>query len=247
MVHYYSLSLKTRVDFLKGKKLIEKTKYSLLYVEDEVDVREMVVEYLEVFFLDVYTASNGVEALEIYNDKKPDVIISDIEMPKMNGLKLASLIRKEDLTTPIILTTAYTSVEYLLKATELSLIKYLVKPVEEEKLEEALAICFERLDSSSSPSVVALTQKHRYDTFNCTLTYEDTTIELSNSQIKLLNLLIKNRNRAVRYVEIENHIWYDKVMSEAALRSLVYDIRQLIAKEVIENVSKIGYKIKLYE
>jgi len=164
----------------------------------------------------------------------------------MNGLKLASLIRKEDLTTPIILTTAYTSVEYLLEATELSLIKYLVKPVEEEKLEEALAICFERLDSSS-PSVVTLTQKHRYDTFNCTLTHEGTIVELSNSQIKLLNLLIKNRNRAVGYVEIENHIWYDKVMSEAALRSLVYDIRRLIAKEVIENVSKIGYKIKLYE
>jgi len=226
--------------------LIEKTKYSLLYVEDEVDVREMVVEYLEVFFVKVYMASNGVEALEIYNDKKPDVIISDIEMPKMNGLKLASLIRENDLMTPIIMTTAYTSVEYLLEATELNLIKYLVKPVEEEKLQEALKICFERLESSS-PSVVALTQKHRYDTFNCTLTYEGKLVELSNSQIKLLNLLIKNRNRAVGYVEIENHIWYDKVMSEAALRSLVYDIRRLIAKEVIENVSKIGYKIKLYE
>jgi len=246
MVHYYSLSLKPRVDFLKGKELIEKTKYSLLYVEDEVDVREMVVEYLEVFFLDIYTASNGVEALEIYNDKKPDVIISDIEMPKMNGLKLASLIREKDLTTPIIMTTAYTSVEYLLEATELNLIKYLVKPVEEEKLQEALKICFERLESSS-PSVVALTETHRYDTFNCTLSHEGKIVELTTSQIKLLNLLIKNKNRAVTYLEIENHIWYDKVMSEAALRSLVYDTRRLIAKEIIENVSKTGYKIKLYE
>ena len=225
--------------------MIEKTKYSLLYVEDEVAVREMVVEYLEVFFVKVYMASNGVEALDIYNDKKPDIIISDIEMPKMNGLKLASFIRKKDLTTPIIMTTAYTSVEYLLEATELNLIKYLVKPVEEEKLQEALKICFERLESSS-PSVVALTETHRYDTFNCTLSHEGKIVELTTSQIKLLNLLIKNKNRAVTYLEIENHIWYDKVMSEAALRSLVYDTRRLISKEIIENVSKTGYKIKLY-
>jgi len=226
--------------------LIEQPKYSLLYVEDEVSVREMAVEYLELFFVDIYTASNGEEALEIYNDKKPNVIISDIEMPKMNGLQLASLIRKKDLTTPIIITTAYTSVEYLLEATELNLIKYLVKPIKEEKLEEALKICFERL-ASSSPSVVALTDKYLYDTFNCTLQYEGKIVELTTSQIKLLNLLIKNKNRAVSYVEIENHIWYDRVMSKMALRSLIYDIRRLISKEIIENISKTGYKIKLYE
>jgi len=226
--------------------LIEQPKYSLLYVEDEVSVREMAVEYLELFFVDIYTASNGEEALEIYKDKKPDVIISDIEMPKMNGLQLASLIRKKDLTTPIIITTAYTSVEYLLEATELNLIKYLVKPIKEEKLEEALKICFERL-ASSSPSVVALTDKYLYDTFNCTLQYEGKIVELTTSQIKLLNLLIKNKNRAVSYVEIENHIWYDRVMSKMALRSLIYDIRRLISKEIIENISKTGYKIKLYE
>jgi len=226
--------------------LLEKTKYSLLYVEDEPLVREMVVEYLDVFFLEIYEASNGVEALEIYNDKKPDMIITDIEMPKMNGLKFASLIRKKDITTPIVITTAYTSVDYLLEATELNLIKYLVKPVEEEKLEKALRLCFERIESFS-PSVIALTAKHLYDTFNHTLSFEGEVVSLSTSQIQLLNLLIKNKNRAVTYVEIENHIWYNKVMSEAALRSLVYDTRRLIGKEIIENVSKIGYKIKLYE
>ena len=226
--------------------MIEKSKYSLLYVEDESAVREMAVEYLELFFREIYEASNGVEALKIYEEKEPDIIISDIEMPKMNGLKLASLIRKKEITTPIIITTAYTSVEYLLEATELNLVKYLVKPVKEEKLEEALKICFERLEASS-PSVVALSDKHLYDTFNSTLSCDGKVVALTTSQIQFLNLLIKNKNRAVTYTEIENHIWNDKIMSDAALRSLVYDIRQLISKEVIENVSRMGYKIKLYE
>lgn len=65
--------------------MIEKSKYSLLYVEDESAVREMAVEYLELFFREIYEASNGVEALKIYEEKEPDIIISDIEMPKMNG------------------------------------------------------------------------------------------------------------------------------------------------------------------
>lgn len=226
--------------------MIEKSNHTLLYVEDEPMIREMAVEYLQNFFRQVYEASNGLEALEIYHEKKPDIIITDIEMPRMNGIEFASKIRQEDRLTPIIMSTAYTSVEYLLEATELNLIKYLVKPVEEEKLEEALRLCFERLDSVSS-SVVTLVSNHRYDTFNHTLSYEGEIVPLTTSQTLLLDLLIQNKMRAVSYVEIENFIWQDKLMSEAALRSLVYDIRRLIAKEVIENISKTGYKIKLHE
>ena len=226
--------------------MLDKPKYSLLYVEDEASIREMVVAYLDDIFRDIYEATNGEEALMLYHEKRPDIIITDIEMPKMNGLQFASLVRKEDETTPLIITTAYTSVEYLLEATELNLIKYLVKPIEEEKLEEALQSCFNKIELKSS-SVVRLSEKHRYDTFNHTLTFEGKLISLTSSQTQLLDLLIKNRNRAVTYTEIENHIWYDKIMSDSALRSLVYDIRKLIGKNSIENVSKTGYRINLYE
>ncbi len=226
--------------------MLDKPKYSLLYVEDEAVIREMVVTYLDEIFTDIYEATNGEEALMLYHKKKPDIIITDIEMPKMNGLKFASLVRKEDETTPLIITTAYTSVEYLLEATELNLIKYLVKPIEEEKLEEALQSCFDKIELKSS-SVVRLTKKYRYDTFNHTLTFEGKLVSLTSSQLQFLDLLIKNRNRAVTYMEIENYIWYDKVMSDSALRSLVYDIRKLIGKNSIENVSKTGYRINLYE
>lgn len=226
--------------------MLEESKYSLLYVEDEFSTREMVVEYLSDFFQNIYEARNGVEALKIYGEKKPDIIITDIEMPEMNGLELASLIRKEDKRTPIIITTAYTSLEYLLRATELNLIKYLVKPIEEKKLEEALHNCFETVEVYT-PSVVHLTNNYTYDTFNHILTHDGKLVELTSTQIQLLNLLIQHKNRAVTYVEIENHIWYDKLMSNAALRSLIYDIRKIIGKDVIKNVSKIGYRIGLYE
>jgi len=197
------------------------------------------------YFIQIYEASDGKEALEIYHDKKPDIIITDIEMPNMNGLELCTQIRKNDDKTPVIISTAYTTTEYLLKAVGLNLVKYLVKPIEEKSLFEALTLCFEKIESQN-PSIVQLNRKYQYDTFNHTLINGNELIKLTTSQAKLLDILIKNRNRVVSYIEIENYIWYDKAMSNDALRCLVRDVRKIIDKDLIENISKFGYKIHLY-
>jgi len=224
----------------------KKLNYSLLYVEDEDYIREIVVEYLEEFFSTIYEASNGKEALEIYHDKKPDIIITDIRMPKMNGLIFSREVRQRDKSTPIVITTTYATTEYLLDAVELNLIKYLVKPVEEEALLEAINLCVEHIENSS-PSVVNLSSEYKYDTYNQTLTLEGEIVPFTLSQKKLLDILIKNRNRTVSYQEIEASIWGYGEMSDSALRSLVHNTRRVISKDIIKNISKIGYKIKLYE
>jgi len=226
--------------------MVNEKKYSLLYVEDDIQVREMVVLYLSDFFTDIYEAGNGLEALLLYQSKNPDIIITDIQMPKMNGLSLARKIREIDKTIPIMIITAYTSTKYLLEAVELSLIKYLLKPVDEESLYESLTKCFESLEYFSYNNIAQLTSNHHYDTFNHTLTYKNEIIPLTSSQFKFLDLLIKHKNRALSYEEIENYIWYDKGMSGSAIRSLVYDLRKIIDKDLIQNISKIGYRIKLY-
>ena len=224
---------------------LENPKYTLLYVEDESATRMVTSMFLEPYFTDIYEASNGQEAFSFYQDKKPDVIITDIEMPKLNGLELCRKIRQTDKETPIIITTAYTSVEYLLEAVSLNLIKYLGKPLKEEEVFEALKNCFEFLESKN-PSVVQLSQTLYYDVFNQSLTQESKLISLSQYQAMLLNILIKNKNRIVSYTEIENEIWYDKVMTQDTLRTLVRKTRKLVGKEVIENISKTGYRINLY-
>lgn len=219
--------------------------YSLLYVEDDPFVREMVIEYLEEFFSTIYEAENGEEALLLYQTNKPDIIITDIEMPEMNGLEFTKKVRANEKNIPIIITTAYASVEYLLEAVELNLIKYLLKPVDETKLKEGLDQCFEALNGNTSHTV-HLTQSHTYDTFNEILFDKQEIVELTPYQKKFLSLLIKHKNRTVSYEEIENTIWYDKGMSEAAIRSLVHDLRKIIDKKLIKNVSKTGYRINLY-
>jgi len=222
-----------------------KPKYSLLYVEDEEQIRRIAISYLEEFFTKIYEANDGNMALEIYKDKKPDIIITDIEMPKKNGLEFCKEIRKNDDKTPIIITTAYTTTDYLLKAVSLNLVKYLVKPIEEESLFEALELCFEKIESKN-PSIIKLTKNHSYDTFNHTLTFDEKLVKLSARESKFLDILIKNRDRVVSYVELENYIWQERGMSDDALRCLVRDIRKTINKDVIKNISKSGYKINLH-
>ncbi len=224
---------------------LEKSNYTLLYIEDEAPTRMVTAMYLQNYFKEIYEASNGEEGLRLYQEKSPDIIITDIEMPKMNGLAFCQTLRNKDKHTPIIITTAYTSVEYLLQAVSLNLIKYLGKPLKEEEIKEALDLCFEHLESQN-PSIIQLTDTLYYDMLNQSLSSQEKLIPLSSSLSMLLNILLKNRTRIVSYQEIENEIWYDKVMTPDSLRTLVRKLRKIVGKEVIENISKTGYKINIH-
>jgi len=218
---------------------------TILYIEDEALIRQNAVEYLNRYCTKVYEAQNGVEGLEIYHTYKPDIIISDIKMPKLNGLIFASKIREIDKKTPIILATAHTETEYLLKAVELQLIKYIVKPITEKKLNDALYLACESLDNSYIHSIT-LSQNVYYDTFNQTLLIESTLIKLTHNELLFFDFLVKNRQRAITYKEIENLIWAYEGMSMDALRSLVRGLRKKVSADFIENVSGIGYRLKTY-
>ena len=225
--------------------LINKYPYTLLYVEDEELVRFMVKQYLSQYFQTIYEAVDGEEAFKIYKEKEPDILITDIELPKLNGLKLASKIRKKNQNIPIIITTAYTDTHYLLDAIELHLVKYLVKPSSEDKLHEALIRSFQQIKRKKN-KIIKLTSKYNYESNTHTLISETgDKIILTLSQSKFLDLLIINKNKIVSYQEIETNLWVDKVMSDAALRSLIYNLRQIFPKNFIQNISKIGYKINL--
>jgi len=222
--------------------MLNKYKYSILYLEKDKHVSNMTLKYLGKYFTTIHHTNNGKEALEIYKNKKPDIIITAVKTPKINGLEFSYEIRKENKEIPIIITSSYTTTEYLLKAVELRLIKYLIKPVDEKKLLNALEICIEDINVKS---IISLNNGYKFDTVNEVLTLNKNIISLRISHKLLLKILIENRNRAVTYIELENYIWGYNRMSEAALRSLIYDLRAIMGKSIIHNISKTGYKITL--
>ena len=112
--------------------------FTVLYAEDEVGVRQNVSEMLSLFFKRVYLAKDGIEAYELFLEKRPDLIITDIKMPLMDGIELAKKIREREPKAQILIISAHTEVDYMLDAIELSLVRYIVKPITETKLIDAL-------------------------------------------------------------------------------------------------------------
>ena len=117
------------------KSLKEKT---LLYVEDEPAILEQYTKFFCNYFFHVFTAEDGLNAKKVYEDKKPDVIILDINLPKINGITLVKYIREKDRKTPIVLLTARSDKETLKSAIELDITTYLEKPITRNALKETL-------------------------------------------------------------------------------------------------------------
>ncbi len=211
----------------------------VLYVEDEDFIRETTKESLEFMSINVVTANDGEEAYQKYLEFEPDVMITDIEMPKLNGLQLIEKIRRDDKKIQIIVTTAYEHSQYLLKAIELHLVKYLLKPIHITELKNALQLCVDNLKGGDK--LKYFNDNSFYDINKHILVVNDSEVKLDFHEIQFLELLLKYSNQIVSYEQIEN-IVFDSYMDMASLRTLVKKLRQKLPENVIENISKMGYK-----
>jgi len=217
-------------------------KIKVLYVEDDDIARENGLEYLENYFENLYEASNALTALKLYDEIKPEIIITDIQMPKLNGLEFIKNIRKKDKKTQVIVLSAYSNKDYLFSAIELGLVKYLIKPIKEKEFDEALNLCIKYIENDDS-NIIHLPENFTFDLYNKTLVKNGELVKLRAKELELLFLLLSNKNRYVTYEEIENFVWKDSVMTKDALKTLMKNLKTKIPKDIIQNLSGAGYKI----
>jgi DNA-binding response OmpR family regulator len=213
----------------------------ILYIEDEEFIRKNAIEYLNFYCDNVYEACDGIDGYEKYKQIKPNIIICDIMMPNLNGLELIEKIRKEDKTTQIIVATARIDTEFLLKAVELRLIKYLTKPITEDKLLPVLNEALKYIKQEDT-NILNFEENYKFDILNKTLFSNEKIVKLTKKEILFLEVCTKNKNRAVSYNELENYVW-DGYMTSDAMRSVVKELRRKLPKNTLENISGIGYKI----
>ena len=121
-------------------------KYTILYIEDDEGVRSTNSRFLNRMFNELFLASNGEEGYDLYKKYHPDIILTDINMPKLDGIALSKKIRLEDQNTKIIISTAYSDKKYLMDAIELNLEKYIIKPLTNRNLMPALTKAVNALD-----------------------------------------------------------------------------------------------------
>lgn len=124
------------------QELVEELKtLTVLYVEDEPDVQNALASIIRRRSKDLVLASNGQEGYEAYLEHTPDLIITDIKMPIMDGLEMSKKIREHSRNVPIIITTAFNDTSFLLDAIDTGINQFVLKPIDSEKLFTAIMHC----------------------------------------------------------------------------------------------------------
>lgn len=223
------------------EKILEQFRnYRILCVEDEDGIRKRVVSTLKYYFDDVLEASNGEDGYDLYEEYKPDIIISDIQMPKKNGIEMVQNIRKKDLSTVIIMLTAYSSEEYLLQLINLNINHYILKPITSDSLLNGIIKSF----ANKFDEKIQFDNDVYFNVKEYELYYKDEIISLRKREKEFLLLLCKNKNSIVTYEQIEEYLWRDKSMSMSALKTFIKELRQRLPINLIVNIPQLGYKIK---
>ena len=117
------------------------TTYKVLLVDDEEEVRNAIeqrINWEELGFEVIGKAQNGVKAMEIAEKLQPDVVITDIKMPYMNGLELARNLKEENPGVRILILTGFDEFEYAKEAVHLEIEEYILKPINANELSECL-------------------------------------------------------------------------------------------------------------
>jgi len=225
-----------------------KKNFTLLYVEDDPIVQENFTEIFKEYFTTVLTTDDGNIALELYENNSIDVAILDISIKGINGINVATKIRENDSETLILMISAYSDREKLLKAVNLNLSGYLVKPVSLEELEKSLKKIF---DSLVNTNFLILNHNFFWNEEERCILYKQEEIKLTKNEKAVVNLLLKNRNNYMSAADIQEEIFQTQMLDNKQnnIVQLLSRFRKkiLLKYEIedyfIENCYGLGYRI----
>ena len=220
------------------------SKQNILIIEDNLDTLNLMIEIFELEFNTVYTSTDGYDAIEIFKKNKIDVILCDINIPKLDGLSTIIKIREIDYTIPIIIISAYSDNDYLFKASNINIQGYFVKPLTIEKIENIKNKIYYHQNHEFINKKIQLNSTTILDLQNSQAIVDNEIRKFTNKELEFLKLLIQKKGSMVSYKTIEQVIWNeDKIMTSSSLRTIVKNIRKKLSCDVIENIPKVGYRL----
>ncbi|MCG3719297.1 response regulator transcription factor [Aliarcobacter butzleri] len=214
----------------------------VLIVEDEIKLANLIKASIKELFFKVNIAKDGIEGLKKFQSFKPDIIISDITMPNLDGLEMCQKIREES-NIPIIILSAYSQKEKLLKAIDLGINKYFIKPFDIEEFLEYLKNLSKNIKKIKT---YKLKDNFVFDNNSVCLYKDEILINLTKREREFLNILIKNKNSLVKKEDIKTLLWNEDV-SDERLRTFIKRLRLKTSKDLVENVSSQGYLISVFD
>ena len=212
--------------------------FTLLYVEDDKNIQEDMKEILEPEVKTFYQAYNGEEGLALYKEKDPDIIVTDINMPIMSGLNMASAIKKLDRTKSIIIISAFDEKNILLDALNIGIDGFVVKPVDIglllEKLEQIAQNMQNQIDVQIAKEKALKEKEQRL----YTIAHYDTLTNIPNSFLfkqKLIQTIHQAKEKkytnALLFIDLDNF----KIIND----TYGHKAGDFMLKNVVKNIQKV--------
>jgi len=215
----------------------------ILLLEDDSNLNETVTEFLEDQGYEVISVYNGEEAQEKLYESKYDLLLLDINVPGLSGLKLLKESREEGITAPAIFITSMDSVDDLERGFESGCDDYIRKPFALKELKIRIETLLKRGFYHQDKERVQIAQDIFYDIKNNELVIAGKSTSLGHKEATLLKLFLKHEGQMLSHETIFEHLWnYDEDPSDSALRTYIKNLRKLIGKESIVSIKKQGYK-----
>lgn len=210
---------------------------NVLYISNGFN-QETIIEYLNIKAKDFFLTNDLNEALNILNTKKVNIIFSEY-----NNLKYFKEVREKYEKIQIIIVSKKIEKIQLIEGIKIGLLKFLEEPIQKEELISSLKTCIQTYDANKS-NIINLQNGYSYDYYNQVLLKNDRIVVLSKKENDFFKFMASKANNTVSYEEINKGIW-EGSMTHDALRSLVKELRKKTYKDLIKNISGIGYRFNL--
>ena len=214
---------------------------SILIVESKLNLLENLVNCISNFCHIIYKATNTQEALEIHRKYKPNITLTDIDIALLNDYELIEVIREKDNTSHIIVISAHTHINYLLKAVQVKSLNYLVKPIDTGELKK---IIIKSMNEIYKNKYLTLNNDYMWNRQTKILLLKDKEINLTTYETAFLECMIISLNKDVSYEELHNYIYAYDDYSQGSITSIIKRLRKKTVKGLIKSCFKYGYKLE---
>lgn len=220
---------------------------TILIIEDDLDIQEMLQFFLEDQGYQVLAADNGIDGVIKFRKEKPDLLLLDIMLPKMDGYSVCEMIRQES-EVPVIMISALGSEEDQLKGFELRIDDYIPKPISLPIMMKKIEAVLRRYEKSGQEKKEELHYNEMtlmVDNYRVKVGREE--IDLTQKEYEILKELLENQGRVISRDSFLNRLWkYEYVGEDRAVDNHIKNLRKKLGKagNYIETVRGVGYRVE---
>ena len=236
----YTLITKFYVMLFPGGVIMQK----ILVVEDDLDIQELLKNFLQEVGYEVSLASDGVEALSVFSASQFDLVLLDVMLPKIDGFAVCELIRKQS-QVPIIMLTALSGEEEQIRGLDLQVDDYITKPFSMPILIRKIAAVLRRSSGPQEDEHKTISYQNLVlDCDNYTATVNGIAYELTQREFEVLKELLTNQGRILTRQNLLDKLWrYDFYGDERVVDTHIKNLRKKLRIEFIQTIRGVGYKI----